>query len=396
MDQATKTGRAAAGERRGPVTPSQDGVEISTGNLHSLLRLIMPRQDGQTPSDWDVGVSPEREPARSRARPTPRHDDLSPAKRDWSATLDLVHEAAGAMRDRGARAGEARVGDLEERSQEPAQPAARAQRASEEAMLDALTAHETLAQARPRRGIAQEQARGQEQARAEEPEPLASPVDEPGALRGIPPCPRDWSAVLDLVRQAGEVVRASEARVVEMEERARAVSERALEELKRAHDQLSGAQARIEAAETRAGEAEANAGEAQARAGDAEARASDAQASAGDALARADDAEARAGDAEVRASDAVTRVVEAEAAAAEAEARASQAQARAGEANVRADQAQARASDAEARASVAEARATEAEAWLERITASLTDAFAPADRAPETPSQARSDKRSGR
>lgn len=63
---------------------------------------------------------------------------------------------------------------------------------------------------------------------------------------------RDWSAALDLVREASEAIRATEARNQEMEARIQGLMRRAAQE-------LEAAEARIEAAEARAAEADARA-----------------------------------------------------------------------------------------------------------------------------------------
>jgi hypothetical protein len=63
---------------------------------------------------------------------------------------------------------------------------------------------------------------------------------------------RDWSAALDLVRQASDAIRVTEARNQEMEARIQGL-------MRRASQELEAAEARIEAAEARAGEAEARA-----------------------------------------------------------------------------------------------------------------------------------------
>jgi len=60
---------------------------------------------------------------------------------------------------------------------------------------------------------------------------------------------RDWSAALDLVREASQAIRATEARNQEMEARIQGL-------MRRASEELEAAEARIEAAEARAAEAE--------------------------------------------------------------------------------------------------------------------------------------------
>lgn len=63
---------------------------------------------------------------------------------------------------------------------------------------------------------------------------------------------RDWSAALDLVREASEAIRATEARNQEMEARIQGL-------MRRASQELEAAEARIEAAEARTAEADARA-----------------------------------------------------------------------------------------------------------------------------------------
>lgn len=74
---------------------------------------------------------------------------------------------------------------------------------------------------------------------------------------------RDWSAALELVREASEAIRLSEERATELEAKTQDL-------LERFRDELKTAQGRIAAAEKRAEEAEARAREAESRMQDAE------------------------------------------------------------------------------------------------------------------------------
>jgi chromosome segregation ATPase len=74
---------------------------------------------------------------------------------------------------------------------------------------------------------------------------------------------RDWSAAIDLVREASEAIRLSEERATELEGRTQELLQRFREELK-------SAQARIAASEKRAEEAEGRARDAESRMKDAE------------------------------------------------------------------------------------------------------------------------------
>jgi hypothetical protein len=76
------------------------------------------------------------------------------------------------------------------------------------------------------------------------------------------PTPRDWSAALDLVRQAAEMIRAAEQRAEEREALTREVVQRATQQLEAAEARIQAAEARARAAEARARAAEASAKEA--------------------------------------------------------------------------------------------------------------------------------------
>lgn len=80
---------------------------------------------------------------------------------------------------------------------------------------------------------------------AEEEQELAAGAKREGEER----TQRDWSAALDLVREASQAIRATEARNQEMEARIQGL-------MRRASEELEAAEARIEAAEARAAEAE--------------------------------------------------------------------------------------------------------------------------------------------
>jgi hypothetical protein len=76
------------------------------------------------------------------------------------------------------------------------------------------------------------------------------------------PTPRDWSAALDLVRQAAEIIRAADQRAEEREALTREVVQRATQQLEAAEARIQAAEARARAAEARAQAAEVRAREA--------------------------------------------------------------------------------------------------------------------------------------
>lgn len=80
---------------------------------------------------------------------------------------------------------------------------------------------------------------------------------------GTPAPKRDWSAAIELVREASEAIRLSEERATELEARTQDLLQRFREELK-------SAQARIAASDKRAEEAEARARDSEARMREAE------------------------------------------------------------------------------------------------------------------------------
>lgn len=67
---------------------------------------------------------------------------------------------------------------------------------------------------------------------------------------------RDWSAALDLVREASDAIRATEARNQEMEGRIQGLMRRAAQELETAEGRIENAEARAAEAEARADAAE--------------------------------------------------------------------------------------------------------------------------------------------
>lgn len=94
---------------------------------------------------------------------------------------------------------------------------------------------------------------------------------------GLPHGLRDWSASLNLIKRAGETVKAAEDQTHKVISRAEATLQRANEELESAHHRIAISEERMRAAETRAERAEMLAMEAQASAQEAEARARDAE-----------------------------------------------------------------------------------------------------------------------
>jgi hypothetical protein len=88
---------------------------------------------------------------------------------------------------------------------------------------------------------------------------------------------RDWSASLNLIKRAGETVKAAEDQTHKVMSRAEAMLQRANEELEAAHHRIAVAEERMRAAEMRAERAEMLAREAQVTSEQAEARARDAE-----------------------------------------------------------------------------------------------------------------------
>ncbi len=86
---------------------------------------------------------------------------------------------------------------------------------------------------------------------------LVSNTDRPGA-------PRDWSAALDLVREASEAIRIRDERATEMEIEHRLDAERASEEIRSLQEQLDETEVRLAETEARVRLAEARAAEAEA------------------------------------------------------------------------------------------------------------------------------------
>lgn len=88
---------------------------------------------------------------------------------------------------------------------------------------------------------------------------VAFPSREPvgGAVEPSPrPSGRDFSAAVELVRDAAEMIRAAEARAHEAEQRMEDLVQRATEELKSAEARVQAADQRVRAAELRSEEAE--------------------------------------------------------------------------------------------------------------------------------------------
>ena len=75
---------------------------------------------------------------------------------------------------------------------------------------------------------------------------------------------RDWSAALDLVREASEAIRIRDERATEMEIEHRLDAERASEEIRSLQEQLDETELRLAETEARARTAEARASEAEA------------------------------------------------------------------------------------------------------------------------------------
>ena len=75
---------------------------------------------------------------------------------------------------------------------------------------------------------------------------------------------RDWSAALDLVREASEAIRIRDERATEMEIEHRLDAERASEEIRALQEQLDETEVRLAESEARARRAEARASEAEA------------------------------------------------------------------------------------------------------------------------------------
>jgi DNA repair ATPase RecN len=91
------------------------------------------------------------------------------------------------------------------------------------------------------------------------------------------PGSRDWSASLNLIKRAGETVKAAEDHTHKVISRAEAMLQRANEELEAAHHRIAMAEERMRAAEMRAERAEMLAREAQITVEQAEARAREAE-----------------------------------------------------------------------------------------------------------------------
>ncbi len=75
---------------------------------------------------------------------------------------------------------------------------------------------------------------------------------------------RDWSAALDLVREASEAIRIRDERATELEIENRLEAERASEEIRALQEQLDETEVRLAESEARARRAEARASEAEA------------------------------------------------------------------------------------------------------------------------------------
>jgi len=88
---------------------------------------------------------------------------------------------------------------------------------------------------------------------------------------------RDWSTSLNLIKRAGETVKAAEDQTHKVISRAEAMLQRANEELEAAHHRIAVAEERMRAAELRAERAELLAREAQASVDQAEASAREAE-----------------------------------------------------------------------------------------------------------------------
>lgn len=97
----------------------------------------------------------------------------------------------------------------------------------------------------------------------------ASRADASGAQQGH----RDWSASLNLIKRAGETVKAAEDQTHKVISRADAMLQRANEELESAHHRIAVAEERMRAAEMRAERAEMLTREAQLATEEAETRA---------------------------------------------------------------------------------------------------------------------------
>jgi len=94
---------------------------------------------------------------------------------------------------------------------------------------------------------------------------------------GPPHGNRDWSSSLNLIKRAGETVKAAEDQTHKVISRAEAMLQRANEELEGAHHRIAVAEERMRAAEMRAERAEMLAREAQLTVEQAEARAREAE-----------------------------------------------------------------------------------------------------------------------
>lgn len=128
--------------------------------------------------------------------------------------------------------------------------------------------------------------------------PFVMPQREPEAVQtSSEPTRRDWTDTLDLVRQASESIKASEARTAQIESRTQELVERAFEE-------LAAAKARISAAEIATADAESRHKAAEIRASEAEARGKASEAKLADTERKLKAVEARLRVAEARAESA--------------------------------------------------------------------------------------------
>lgn len=101
-------------------------------------------------------------------------------------------------------------------------------------------------------------------ARHEAPNGIAADLDKvlrlgtprEGRREGSAPAQRDWSAALDLVRQAATMVRDGQTQIRQVEVQTREIAQRARDELMAAEARAQAAEARAQAAEARAREAE--------------------------------------------------------------------------------------------------------------------------------------------
>ncbi len=85
-----------------------------------------------------------------------------------------------------------------------------------------------------------------------------------GAVSTTSDAKRDWSAALDLVREASEAIRIRDERATEMEIEHRLDAERASEEIRALQEQLDETEVRLAESEARARRAETRASEAEA------------------------------------------------------------------------------------------------------------------------------------